>query len=118
MYISRLMEQLVVYAMAIIWIGVGAVLLYRARIVAGAYLRLFEPETSVVGAPNIIVRSIREYWVRRSVMREPQIDRGLERERREIWRRLRYQVLWMIGFPPFAGAVVAVLVAMGLVRLA
>lgn len=46
-------------------------------------------------------------------MRQRQPEPELERLRRELWRRYRYMVLWVLGFPIIVFAPVVLLIVTG-----
>ncbi|HEU5440427.1 MAG TPA: hypothetical protein VFU88_14135 [Ktedonobacterales bacterium] len=117
MYVPSAVQQVLFAAFAFTWLGVGAVLFLRTRVVQNAYLRRFEHEIDFhIGDPIFIPGSLRAYRAIGRVMREPQPDPELERHRREIYRRFRYYLIWIFGFPPIVFAVMALALTKGLVH--
>lgn len=49
-------------------------------------------------------------------MRQRQPEPELERLRRELWRRYRYMVLWVLGFPIIVFAPVVLLIVTGYIH--
>ena len=103
------------FAFAVVWFGVIVALYFCVRAKQREYFRQFPPVDGIpldmyVSGSRAANRAIKR------VMWQRQPDPLLERLRREIWRRLRYQIIWTFAFPPVTIAVIALLAVAGLVH--
>lgn len=118
MYLSPTAQNIVSFMLMAIWF-IGMFVLYlRLRAKQVAYLKRFPP---VEGVPLYMAASgnpfgavARTIW-RVMLNRQPDLD--LERLRREIWRRFRYMVLWIFGFPLLAIGTAALLILTGMINV-
>lgn len=118
MALSPAIQNIISFALAIIW-AVGSIILYfHTRAKQVVYLRHFSP---VNGAPLEWVMSGNPFGVEaRTIYRlmwQRQADPELEQRRREIWRRQRYAIVWMFRFPILAVGVAALLIATGAINV-
>ncbi len=118
MRVDSAWQNSIFYALQITWVG-GAVLLYLRHLKRErAYLRHFPP---VDGVPLDALRGGNPFGARSRaafrVMLRRQPEPELERMRRDLWRRWRYVLLWIYGFPVgVIGVIVGVAVLVHLVR--
>jgi hypothetical protein len=113
-----MVQQAAFWTFGVVWLGVGGFLFMRSRLLQNAYLRGFKHELDfALGDPFFVAGSVRTSRRIYSLMHDLQPNAELERTRREIWRRLRYYLTWIFGFPVICIAVAAFLIATGLVRL-
>jgi hypothetical protein len=106
--------QIILVVFVAIWFGGMIVLFFRVRAKQVVYLKRFPPVNGVPlemflgGNPfGPEIRAINH------AMRQHQTDPELERLRREMWRRNRYQIIWTFGFPLLGAGVVAILILTG-----
>lgn len=82
------------------WGGVGVVLFLRTKVKQNAYLRRFEHQIDFfAGDPIFQPGSLRAFRDVGRVMHEKQPDAEAEQLRLEMWRRFRYFMIWLFGFP-------------------
>lgn len=114
MGVFDVLKQIFPFAFVITWVGIGAVLFFRARGRQNAYLRRFEGEINFfAGDPIFFPGSVRAYRDTVRAMRERQPDADLERLRREMWRHFRYYIVWIFGFPIIVVGAVVLLILSG-----
>jgi hypothetical protein len=103
----------------LVWLAGVVVLGLRANAKGKAYLRQLPP---VNGVPLDMSMYTEKGWLRGwhgpvwQAYRQQQIDLELEQLRQEAWRRSRYVMLWIFGFPLFAAGVMALLIGSDSVR--
>ena len=109
-------QRIFPFAFPILWIVPTVVLAFRFRWKQSAYLRRFPPfaryqtldmYTPGVGNPPGTFRRI---WDAQMLQQD---DPGLERLRREVWRRYLLVALWGFGFPLLTFAAITLLVLTG-----
>jgi hypothetical protein len=115
--VSPVVKQIVSFAFVLTWVGIGATLFFRSRVKQNAYLRHFEDKIDFfAGDPIFQPGSFRAYRDISRAMREQQSDADLEQLRRDTWRRFRYYLIWVFGFPLIVVGVAAFLIGTGLVH--
>jgi hypothetical protein len=109
-------ENVGLFAFAIVWVGVCFALLWRYRAQQRAYLHQFPP---VEGVPLEMYLGFGPPSVRHGVFRalnQRQADPELERLCQEMWRRYRHFLMWWLGFPLLVVGVVVILILTGIVH--
>ena len=112
-------QNLFAFLFVLTWTGGVIVLGIRANAKGNAYL---DRHLQLDGAPFYLHkyadRLVLKGWGGRvwRVYRQPQADPELERLRQEAWRRGRYVMLWIFGFPAIVFGVMALLIVTGYVR--
>jgi hypothetical protein len=108
---SDALLQLIIFAFMVTWFGVGVVLYFRSRVKLNAYLRRFEHEIDFfAGDPIFFPGSLRAYRDGRRVLHEQQPDPEAEQLRLDMWRRFRYYLIWVFGFPAIFVGVAVILI--------
>lgn len=95
------LEQIFPFAFAFLWFGGTIGLFLWTSATSRAYLSHFEP---VDGVPLETYRYIpgelpNVQHASRQALREVQRDPSLESLRQLVWRRVRYTIVWLLGFP-------------------
>lgn len=109
----RAAPAILAWAFFILWFGGGVMLFVPARIAQNRCLRQFD-ELKDVPLDGIPLGMPRGAWgVIWDEMMDYQFDPALEASRRAMWRRWRWMVAWIFGFPLTVVAIMVALILTG-----
>jgi len=103
--------NLIFFAVMVTWVGVGIVLFFRTKVKQNVFLRWFEHRIDFsLGDPIFQPGSFHAFLDVHRVMHEKQSDVEAEQVRLAMWRRFRYYLIWIFGFPAIFVCVSVVLI--------
>jgi hypothetical protein len=116
--ISDTAQQVIFNALGTVWLGVGAIIFMRCRLLQNASIRWIKQEMGwAMGDLFFVVGSLRSARQAHRLLHDPGPDAESEQIGREVWRRFRHSLSWIFGSPVLGDGVAALRIATGRVRL-